>query len=361
MDSSPAGSDSSVHLDPALERLAPTPGEQPDLVERICRYMSTQQTNTKKFLLAYLQSLDPSTVKRKKQWGSVKKGWKTTEAILDAIDKLVNAKPQCRQKWNDWVLKKAKVIVAAQSPPTSSLYININKLDTTFFDPKTEVKREATIIKSMDFIHELITFKLGVDKIPGGGIISESSGSDKDSDLESDSGLILHEEFRSKSKSTENYVYHKSNDKAENTKTRLKAIALTIVQMLAFGSNRRCNSLQVQNTITLLACGVSERVNQYLYQVGLSASRKSALRGLLVLAKENAMLIKKKIKAAGTFGFLICIDNLDMMERVHSRRLDATSNLSWYLGLRSFLETRVTCWSEFRRMYGSGFSRFCQS
>lgn len=81
----------------------------------------------------------------------------------------------------------------------------------------------------------------------------------------------------------------------------------------------------MENTITLLACGVSERVNHYLYQIGLSSCRKSALRGLLVLAKEKALTIKQKIKAAATFGFIICIDNIDMMERVHSRRVDATS------------------------------------
>ncbi|EGG08444.1 uncharacterized protein MELLADRAFT_61723 [Melampsora larici-populina 98AG31] len=227
--------------------------------------MSTHKTNTKKFLLAYLRSSDQLIVRRKKQWGSVKKGWKTTEEVLDAIDDLVNEKPQCRQKWNDWVLKKAKVIVAAQSPPTGSLYININKLDTTFFDRETDVKREATIIKSMNFIHELISFKLGVDKHSGVGMTSDSSGSEEDFNIDSDTGLALHNNFSSKTKLPEDDVYHKSNNKAENTKTRLKA--------------------------------------------------------------DNAKSIKKKIKAAGTLGFLICIDNLDMMERVHTRRLDATSKI----------------------------------
>lgn len=70
--------------------------------------------------------------------------------------------------------------------------------------------------------------------------------------------------------------------------------------MVAYGCNRRCNLLQVENTIMLLACGVSERVNQYLYQIGLSLCWKSALRGLLVLAKDKALDIKKKIKQAGT-------------------------------------------------------------
>ncbi|EGF97751.1 uncharacterized protein MELLADRAFT_114102 [Melampsora larici-populina 98AG31] len=196
MDSSTGGSESSFRLDPAIGSLPPpTPGEPDDLVERICRFMTKHQTSTKKFLLSYLTSKNRYVVTRKKQWGSVKKGWKTTEEILDAIDKLVNAKPKCREKWNDWVLKKAKVIVAAQSPPTGSLYININKLDQTFFDHKMDVERDVTVIQSMNFIHELISFKLGLDE------------------SQSDSPLA------------ESYVYHKSTDKAENTTSRLKAVS----------------------------------------------------------------------------------------------------------------------------------------
>ncbi|KAH9813512.1 hypothetical protein DFH28DRAFT_1171531, partial [Melampsora americana] len=264
MDSSSEGSEASFELDPSLDNLSPrTPGEPVDLVEQICRYLNKRQTNTKKFLLSYLKSTNNYIVTRRKQWGSVKKGWKTTEEVLDAIADLVNAKPKCRKKWNDWILKKAKVIVAAQSPPTGSLYININKLDQSFFDHEKDVEREASIVESMDFIHELISFKLGVDKMAAGETTSESSGSDTSSDLEPDSDLPPHMESQLTIKSADAYVYHKSKDKAENTNTRMKA--------------------------------------------------------------ENARKMKSKIKAAGRFGFLICIDNLDMMERVHSRRLEATS------------------------------------
>lgn len=327
-------------LDPSLLK-ASTPQKRLPLVERICVYLHKQNTDTKSFLLAYLRSTNETIVRRKKQWGSVGQGWKTTEEVLDAIDDLVNRKPECRPKWNDWILKKAKIIVAKQSPPKGSLYVNINKLDTTFFDHENDVKREEDVIQSMDFLHKLITYKLQhgheaseaerkrcAQKKAYNDVDSDGSDSESDADLDSETDsqspshtLAVGEE----KESAPAYVYRRSKDKATNAKTRLKAIALTAIQMISYGCNRRSNGLQVENTITLLACGVSERVNQYLYQIGLSSSRKSALRGLLVLAKDKALMIKKKIKAAGTFGFIICIDNIDMMERVHSRRLDATS------------------------------------
>ncbi|EGG03360.1 uncharacterized protein MELLADRAFT_109374 [Melampsora larici-populina 98AG31] len=186
--------------------------------------MTKQQTSTKKFLLSYLKSSNQYVVSRKKQWGSVKKGWKTTEEILDAIDELVNAKPSCRQKWNDWVLKKAKVIVAAQSPPTGSLYININKLDQPFFDHAIDVKRDDTVIQSMNFIHELISFKLGIHKKTSDETSVESLHINSDSNLESDSDLDSHEDCQAATNSAATNDYHKSKDKAENTQTRLKSV-----------------------------------------------------------------------------------------------------------------------------------------
>lgn len=172
-----------LDLNPSLSQQFSASQKRVPLVERVCDYMAKQNTDTKAFLLAYLQSKNDKIVRRKKQWGSVGQGWKSTEAVLDAIDNLVNQKPECRPKWNDWILKKvllsmfcqdvdnytynwsmgdlqAKVIVANQSPPQGSLYINTNKLDAACFDHKNDLKREEIAIKSMNFLHELILSKL---------------------------------------------------------------------------------------------------------------------------------------------------------------------------------------------------------
>ncbi|EGG11954.1 uncharacterized protein MELLADRAFT_101786 [Melampsora larici-populina 98AG31] len=270
-----------------------------DPIEMICQFMTKHQTNTKKFLIAYLRSTNESIVRRKKQWGSVKRGWQTTEEVLDAVDELVNQKPECRQKWNDWVLKKAKVIVASQSTPPQSLFINTNKIDTGLFDHDSDIKRETAVVAGMGFLHSLITHKLeheynssrasrnrsGRQTVIYEGSNPESdSESDVDSDFDTSCNSGAHEShaIASRQQTVGDYVYHKSKDRVENIKNRFKTI-------------------------------------------GLSACQKSALRGILTLAKAKSVTIKKKIKAAGAFGVFLCIDNLDMMERVHSRRIDATS------------------------------------
>ncbi|KAH9822991.1 hypothetical protein DFH28DRAFT_1118339 [Melampsora americana] len=294
-------------IDPDLGN--PQPQESMLLVERVCRYLKKQNSDTKSFLLSYLRSPNEKIVTRRKQWGSVKHGWDTTEQILDEIDKVVNQKVDCQAKWNEWVLRKAKVIVAQQNPPQGSLFININKLETNFFEHQNKIKREETIVKSMSFMHELISFKLKhahaawkakrnqrAAKNNGGTVVSD--GSESESDVGSESDACINP--GSLQDSAQGYFFQKPKDRVESAKTRLKTIAATMTHMLAFACNRRCNALQVENTITLLACGVSERVNQYLQQIGLSASRKSALRGLLVLSKEKAMSIKKRVKIDAT-------------------------------------------------------------
>ncbi|EGF98804.1 uncharacterized protein MELLADRAFT_113256 [Melampsora larici-populina 98AG31] len=270
-----------------------------DPIEMICQFMTKHQTNTKKFLIAHLRSTNESIVRRKKQWGSVKRGWQTTEEVLDAVDELVNQKPECRQKWNDWVLKKAKVIVASQSTPPQSLFINTNKIDTGLFDHDSDIKRETAVVAGMGFLHSLITHKLeheynssraSRNRSGRQTVIYEGSNpeldseSDVDSDFDTSCNSGAHEShaIASRQQTVGDYVYHKSKDRVENIKNRFKTI-------------------------------------------GLSACRKSALRGLLTLAKAKSVTIKKKIKAAGAFGVFLCIDNLDMMECVHSRRIDATS------------------------------------
>ncbi|KAH9823480.1 hypothetical protein DFH28DRAFT_881029 [Melampsora americana] len=261
------------------------------LVERVCQYLKKQNSDTKSFLLSYLRSPNEKIVTRRKQWGSVKHGWDTTEQILDEIDKVVNQKVDCQAKWNEWVLKKAKVIVAQQNPPQGSLFININKLETNFFEHQNKIKREETIVKSMSFMHELISFKLKhahaawkaernqcAAKNNGGTVVSDVSESESDVGSESDACINP----GSSQDSAQGYFFQKPKDRVENAKTRLKT--------------------------------------------------------------EKAMLIKKRVKSAGAFGFLLCIDNLDMMERVHSCRIDATSKTfhgTW--GYAHYLDPKIIC------------------
>lgn len=102
--------------------------------------------------------------------------------------------------------------------------------------------------------------------------------------------------------------------------------------MVAFACNRRCNGLQLENAVTFYACGVTETVNAYLNYIGLSSCRQTARNALETVGSKAAAKIRlvfsKKTKLAPT----ICLDNIDMQERVHNVRMDTRTKMyhgSW--------------------------------
>lgn len=110
------------------------------------------------------------------------------------------------------------------------------------------------------------------------------------------------------------------------------SITSAATSMIAFGCNRRVNAFQVEMSLTLLACGVSERVNSFLHYVGLTASRKTAMRALETLGREEAERIKVESRRPSPFAPLICVDNIDFEQRIHRKRLESASRVfhgSW--------------------------------
>ncbi|KNE87003.1 hypothetical protein PSTG_19628, partial [Puccinia striiformis f. sp. tritici PST-78] len=73
------------------------------------------------------------------------------------------------------------------------------------------------------------------------------------------------------------------------------------------------------NSVRFYACGVSERLQEYLNHLGLCSSRKTAMSSLKTLSKEGEAGIKKAmaVRSNCPIAPTICIDNIDMEERVH--------------------------------------------
>ena len=57
--------------------------------------------------------------------------------------------------------------------------------------------------------------------------------------------------------------------------------------MLGVSCNRGHNAFQLDNSVIFLAGGVSERVNDYLRAIGLSASREVALKAMDTLRAQT--------------------------------------------------------------------------
>ncbi|EGG00555.1 uncharacterized protein MELLADRAFT_67766 [Melampsora larici-populina 98AG31] len=127
----------------------------------------------------------------------------------------------------------------------------------------------------------------------------------------------------------EGYVYRKSKDHSENVNTRHKSVARTICNVVANICNRRVNALQVENGLTMLACGVSERVNAYLNYIGLAVNRKTAIRALRHIGEE---LRKNIIAFMGEETWLapfITLDNIDFQEHIHTTSVEKESTM-WH-------------------------------
>ncbi|PLW32617.1 hypothetical protein PCASD_13056 [Puccinia coronata f. sp. avenae] len=101
---------------------------------------------------------------------------------------------------------------------------------------------------------------------------------------------------------------------------RVHVTASTICSMVAFGTNCRDNSLQLENALTFLACGVTEQVSEYLHYIGLCSSRETGHSALQTLGSQASRRIVNQlsIKKCDVIAPIICIDNVDFEERVHS-------------------------------------------
>ncbi|KAI7933604.1 hypothetical protein MJO28_017552 [Puccinia striiformis f. sp. tritici] len=112
-------------------------------------------------------------------------------------------------------------------------------------------------------------------------------------------------------------VFSTSQSALADRQAQSHHIASVICSMVAFARNRRQNGLQLGNSIRFLACGVSETVNEYLHYMGLTSSRKTALVALQSLSRSAANQIINSMALGQQLAPPLCIDNLDMEERVH--------------------------------------------
>lgn len=104
-------------------------------------------------------------------------------------------------------------------------------------------------------------------------------------------------------------------------------MATTICGMVSFMSNYRDNSLQLHNALTFLATGVSERVFQYLNTLGLSSSRETAIQSLNRLKTVRAASLRSLMAKSYSISPIVCIDNFDILQRVHNTRVESVSHL----------------------------------
>ncbi|POV96090.1 hypothetical protein PSHT_15319 [Puccinia striiformis] len=123
-------------------------------------------------------------------------------------------------------------------------------------------------------------------------------------------------------------AYVQSLTGKDRTMARFDRIATTICSMVAFALNRRHNGLQLHNSVRFYACGVSERVQEYLNHLGLCSARRTALSALKTLSIEGQGSLKPVMswQRGCPIAPTICIDNIDMEQHVHDISVGNRSN-----------------------------------
>lgn len=101
----------------------------------------------------------------------------------------------------------------------------------------------------------------------------------------------------------------------------------TILAMISYACNRCFNGTQLQNSISFIACGVSERVNDYLHFLGLTTSRQTGLKAMGTLGKASEEMIKYRMSKKYNLRPFTTLDNIDIQARVHNPRLEASTKM----------------------------------
>ncbi|KAI7944203.1 hypothetical protein MJO28_011731, partial [Puccinia striiformis f. sp. tritici] len=206
-------------------------------------------------------------------------------------------------------------------------YHNSRKITPEFFSEEAKEARVTKLInREMPFLYQLIKHILAKKDVSKG--VSDAFGdSDSGSDVEPEN-LPKRKKKTRKPSAASVPPDHPEHDEPFDRTIQPHVIAATICSMVSFGRNRRNNARQIQNSVVLLACGVTERVNTYLNYIGLSLSRRTAHRALKALGIiSEKVIIRRTAIGKHPFAPMICMDNLDFEEKVHEKSIEHTSQM----------------------------------
>ncbi|OAV86528.1 hypothetical protein PTTG_29855 [Puccinia triticina 1-1 BBBD Race 1] len=303
----------------------------------------------KQFLQAYLTHDDPKIKSNRRLWGAPI-GWPTTTAILIAIKQLVRHTAEGRACWNQYILSEARTSNphryegGARGQFPGGNYHNARKITPDFFlDESKATQTEKLVTADMPFLYKLILHKVQRDQLELSPALktrgptrsnsrenqTNQSDSESDKELESDIDTAPAETQR-ETPLAKKTALEEIEDCEEpfDRANRPHVIASTVCLMVSFAANRRDNALQIQNSVVLLACGVTERVSAYLNYIGLASSRRTAHRAISSLGRLAERKVARQMASQKSpMAPIICLDNLDFKESVHEKLIEKTTQM----------------------------------
>ncbi|KAH9808576.1 hypothetical protein DFH28DRAFT_908510 [Melampsora americana] len=307
-------------MDHSTSTAAPEQSKRERNANLVYEFMNQINISPKDFIIEFLTSSKNQMPERRKYWAS-DRGWLSTKHVLETMRDLLTSTQAGKSNWKDWVFLEASKIVNQENPlpgvAPKGCYYNSNLIEPSFFDEESELIRESKIIGGMPFLHGLIKSKLEHCQLGRRRLKSEHSRGKhyvQENDLEAN-GLDALESIQ----------YENPSEGSSLEEHRLNKLPMTVSSMIAFACNRWCNGLQLQNAVTLLACGVSARVHEYLFSIGLLSSRYTAVEAVDGLAKKAVINIKETLSKSYSIWPVLCVDNIDFETRIHHKRIEEST------------------------------------
>ncbi|KAH9822626.1 hypothetical protein DFH28DRAFT_881868, partial [Melampsora americana] len=233
----------------------------PQRLEDTCKNLRSVGLDAKKFIQAMLTSTDPIVARRRASWGT-ENGWISTKEVLEGFKTLIcQDRTSGLDRWSDFILQEAKAIVIRENLPSGEpphgMFHSSKNVTHGFFLKEEEQRRDTLVEMNMPFLHSLVSAKL-------------------------EHAREIRQKERAKRKVTQKNVDDDEEDLSveDLEEVAMNPLPIMLCSMLAFACNRRHCGLQLQNSITFLACGVTQKVNDYLHFLGLTSSRKTALEAV---------------------------------------------------------------------------------
>ncbi|KAI7958063.1 hypothetical protein MJO29_006280 [Puccinia striiformis f. sp. tritici] len=309
------------------------PRSEDSKISAICNLLAQYNYNPKSFMMVFLKRREIRSAIQRRFWGT-EKGWPTTLRLLKAIRGVVTKKSLGKGLWEEFILAEAIEIVKAQKPPRGTypkgVYYNSNRITPFFFSLKSKIQRNNSISKiHMPFLFKLLSAKLNdrPARKKTGSPQEAINIPDSCSEASEPSDASIEEEYMFDGK-TRGAPKPKSS---LNHGSRARRTATIMCAMVAFICNRRNNGHQIGNAISLLACGVTERVSKFLQYIGLVSSRQTTHNALNRLSQQSERRIAAKLGRTPpnlpTLAPFLCFDNLDFEQKIHSKSIGRDNHM----------------------------------
>ncbi|KAA1071813.1 hypothetical protein PGT21_020050 [Puccinia graminis f. sp. tritici] len=295
-------------------------------ITTILDFMASMDHNPKSFIISFLQIKNDQAAIQRRYWRTPR-GWEGTLSVIDALCDFICTDEVGKAFWEEKILSEATRIVVDQKPASGTYpkggYFNTKNISQFFFYIDERERQEEELVQlDTPFLFNLLYNKMTRNR-------KKCQAINEEEDNDPNSFRQLETQDQQANISGEIFEETLVAPTSLDHEIRAKKTAAAVCSMVSFVLNQRINGMQLANSVTFLASGVSDRVNHYLNYVGLSSSRRTAHRALEVLGEEAVKRIRQKFSKSQALIIppFLCIDNLDFEQRVHAKSLGHNSKM----------------------------------